>query len=63
MSINNFVLSLKSNKMSTLDLRSKMEELKVLKLAYIRRGDFINAAMIRDRISFYNRQIHKHIVY
>lgn len=49
--------------MSTLDLRLKMEELKVLKLAYIRKGDFINAAMIRDRISFYNRQIHRHIFY
>ena len=45
--------------MSTMDIRQKMEELKVLKLECIRKGDFINAAMLRDRIYFYHRQMVK----
>ncbi len=45
--------------MTTLEIRLKVEELKVLKLAFIKKGDFLNAEMLRNRISFYHRQLYK----
>ena len=43
--------------MTRVEIRERMEELKTIKLACIRKGDFLNAAMIHNRITFYNKQL------